>query len=130
MLVALLAALPDKDRAAILEQRHAGIFLVPRAGDIHAKRAERAGQGAIQPLRADAPAVAIGGIVLPDDQAVGRGNGGVGKDLIAQQLADDGIFGAVGGVIIGLGRAANGGRSCQNQRPSQGHGNTSGANRQ
>src|SRR5665213_138217 len=79
VLEARRSALPDKNRAAAFEQRHAGIFLAAGAGHIHPERAQRAGQGAVQPARAHAPAIAISDVVLPDHKPARRRDRHVGK---------------------------------------------------
>ena len=127
MLEAGLAPLPDKRRAAIIEHGHAGIFLIARTDDIDAKRAERARVSRIQPASANAPAIAVRGVVLPDHDAIGGSHGHVRKHLVAQKRAHDGILGALGGIVIGLGLAGEG--HPRNQHPNQDCGNPAGRER-
>ena len=118
VLVAFHAALPHKHRTAVFQHRHTRIFLVVRALRIHARiQPTGSGQGAIQPAGADAPAAPIRDIVLPDHKTAAAGNGGIREHLVARQRIDHGVFGAVGGVVIGLGGRA--GRRCQQATGAQ-----------
>ena len=109
MLKTLAPALPDKGRPATVQQRHLRALLIPRADGVHPKGRKRPGEAAVQLQRADSQAVAISNSVLPNQVAARRTKGELGFHLVRGQCPGDGVFDAVGEIVVGLGQKDAGG---------------------
>ena len=77
------SALPDKHSATILEQLDLGILLISGPTFVDSEHTQIAQEIALQTLRADPEAFAIGRIVLPNEVTTGITGADARKDLIS-----------------------------------------------
>ena len=120
MLEAERTALPDKCRAAAVQQGYLRVFLIARALLIDPETGQRGRKSAVQLDCADAEAVAIRDVVLPDQITAGGAEAQGRVDLISRQISGRGVFTALRRVHIGRirGLAKNGGGQGNDQTQS------------
>ena len=83
VLKALLAALPYKGSATVIQQGNPRALLISSASLIDAKGRQASREAAVQAQGADSKPVTVGDIVLPNQVAAGRFEAKAGTDLVA-----------------------------------------------
>src|SRR5262249_43421844 len=86
---------------AALKQGDLGPFLICGADAVNAERREAPGERPVQLHSADAEAIAVSGAVFPDEVTTRGIKSQLWVDLVAWQASGDGIFGAIGAVVLG-----------------------------